>query len=80
MAAERATEKYANIDAAKFFERAVSSAQRVADVGNDEMAQIWEALGDAHERADAYDGARRAYARGAPAARRRPAWRRPACC
>jgi len=61
VAAERSTEKYANIDAAKFFERAVSSAQRVADVGNDEMAQIWEALGDAHDRADAYGGAQRAY-------------------
>jgi class 3 adenylate cyclase/tetratricopeptide (TPR) repeat protein len=61
MAAERAADKYANVDAAKLFERAVTSAQRVADVGEDELAQIWEALGDVRERAAAYDAARRAY-------------------
>lgn len=66
-AGRRAEEKYANVEAAQFFERALEVAKRVPDVAPEEVAQVWEALGDARMRLGQFEQAGAAYreARGA---------------
>ncbi len=49
------------MDAATHFENALQAARRVADLPDHEVASVWEALGDARDRAGAYDGAALAY-------------------
>jgi class 3 adenylate cyclase/tetratricopeptide (TPR) repeat protein len=65
-AGRRAWEKYANVEAAQFYERALEIARR-AGVLAEEVARVWEALGDARIRAGAFEQAGEAFraARGA---------------
>ena len=61
VAGERARDKYANMDAATHFESALAAARRIPDLAGHDVASVWESLGDARERAGAYDGAALAY-------------------
>ena len=61
IAGERAGAVYANVEAAAFFERALTAARRLPALGRVEVASVWEQLGDVRERAGAYDRALRAY-------------------
>ena len=60
-AAWRAEEKYANVETTQFFERALEFVERVPDVPAEEIAKVWEALGDAHLRLAHYEQAAAAY-------------------
>jgi class 3 adenylate cyclase/tetratricopeptide (TPR) repeat protein len=60
-AADRANAVYANVEAAEFYERAVESGRHRADVGPEDLASIWEALGDARHRGGLYADGERAY-------------------
>lgn len=57
----RARDKYANVEAAELLERAIAAARRVPDLTPDQVAEIWEALGDVRERSGVYDRALAAY-------------------
>ncbi len=61
IAGKRARDKYANVDAAAHLESALAAARRIPDLPGEEVASVWEALGDARDRAGAYDGASSAY-------------------
>ena len=60
-AGRRANEKYANVEAARFFERALEAAKRGAEVAPEEVAAVWEALGDVRMRRGSYEEAESAY-------------------
>jgi tetratricopeptide (TPR) repeat protein len=67
-AGRRAEKKYANVEAGQFFERALEIVEHVPDVPPEEVARVWEALGDTrmrmaeYERAgDAFLGSRTAF-------------------
>ncbi len=57
----RARDKYANVEAAEFLQRALAAARRVPDLPSREVAEMWEALGDVRERAGVFDEALVAY-------------------
>jgi tetratricopeptide (TPR) repeat protein len=57
----RARDKYANVEAAEFLQRALAAARRAPDVPTPEIAEVWEALGDVRERAGVFDEALAAY-------------------
>ena len=61
VAARRAWEKYANVEAARFYERALESVANGADVPAPEVAQVWEGLGDARMRLGEYEQAGEAF-------------------
>ena len=61
VAGTRACDKYANVEAAALFDRAINAARRGADVTAPELAGVWEALGDVTERSGVYDRAMQAY-------------------
>ncbi|MFL5920002.1 MAG: AAA family ATPase [Gaiellaceae bacterium] len=61
VAGRRADEKYANVEAQQFFERALEAAKRDGDVDATEVAAVWEALGDVRMRLGDYKGAETAY-------------------
>ncbi|HET7647248.1 MAG TPA: tetratricopeptide repeat protein [Gaiellaceae bacterium] len=61
VAARRAWEKFANVEAARFYERALEAAEKGADVPAVEVAQIWEGLGDARMRLGEYEQAGEAF-------------------
>ena len=61
IAGRRAWEKHANVEAARFYERALEAAERGADVPPGEVAQVWERLGDARMRLGDYESAQAAY-------------------
>jgi tetratricopeptide (TPR) repeat protein len=63
IAGERAVAKYANADAAVFFARALESGRR-ARIPRDELALVFEELGDVRMLLNEFDGARAAYASG----------------
>ena len=63
IAARRARDKYANVDAATLYERALVSARKVEGIDATELASAWESLGDVRERAGDYRGASLAYRR-----------------
>ena len=71
-AGDDARSKYANIDAATFYERAIAAAGHF-DPPSDDIARVCEALGDVRELAARYDDADAAYAQalehGAPRGR-----------
>ncbi len=54
VAAERAMTVYANVDAAEFYERALTAARRLPELTNRQLAGVHEALGDARERSGGY--------------------------
>ncbi len=60
-AGKRASDRYANVEAAAMFERALAAARRVPTIGAVEVADAWEALGDVRVRAGLYDTASRAF-------------------
>ncbi len=61
VAAERAKAVYANVEAAEFYERALGSGRHLAAVGPATLAEVQEALGDAHNHAGNYPAAEAAY-------------------
>jgi tetratricopeptide (TPR) repeat protein len=62
MAAERARRKYANVDAAELYKRALAAEERMAgDATPEEKAAIAEALGDVTEVAGLYEDSDAAY-------------------
>ncbi|MGZ4307753.1 MAG: AAA family ATPase [Gaiellaceae bacterium] len=61
-AGERAQEKFANVEAAAFFQRALEVAPEL-DLPAAELAAIWESLGDVSELAGLYADAEEAYGR-----------------
>jgi class 3 adenylate cyclase/tetratricopeptide (TPR) repeat protein len=60
VAADRAREKYANVDAAELYERALAAAAHLTP-DREEVARVAEALGDVAELAARYDRADAAY-------------------
>jgi class 3 adenylate cyclase/tetratricopeptide (TPR) repeat protein len=63
MAGERAREKYANVEAALFYRRALAAADHLPEVEPSSVAALWEALGDVSELAGRYQDAADAYRR-----------------
>ncbi len=61
VAGERSRQKYAYVEAAVFYRRAVESARRVPSVDAGELASVHEALADAQLRVGDYDDARAHY-------------------
>jgi class 3 adenylate cyclase/tetratricopeptide (TPR) repeat protein len=61
LAGDRASAKYANVEAAVFYGRALAAARRVQDVPQGEIARVTEALGDAHEAVGEFKKAGNAY-------------------
>ena len=61
VAADRAEAAFANIEASRFFRRAIEAGRRVGCMPG-EIARLSERLGDALERAGRYEDAARAYA------------------
>lgn len=61
VAGDRARAKYANVEAADFYRRAVDAAGRLDELLPDEVSRIWEALGDVLELAGRYREAGQAY-------------------
>jgi len=62
VAGERAQEKFANVEAAGFYRRAVDLAPQL-ELDPAELARAWEALGDVSELAGLYADAEEAYAK-----------------
>jgi class 3 adenylate cyclase/tetratricopeptide (TPR) repeat protein len=60
-AGRRANVKYANVEAAQFFERALESAKRSGEIPPAELARVWEELGDVRMRLGDYENAGTAY-------------------
>jgi tetratricopeptide (TPR) repeat protein len=61
IAAKRAEASYANIDASRFYRRAIEAGRKF-EVGHEELARTGELLGDVLERAGLYEEAAKAYA------------------
>ncbi|MGH2671539.1 MAG: adenylate/guanylate cyclase domain-containing protein, partial [Actinomycetota bacterium] len=61
IAAERAASVYANLEASRFYKRAIDAARRLG-LGEDEIVRFYEDLGDVYERAGLYPEAGKAYA------------------
>ena len=61
LAGERAGTIYANIEAADFYERAIESAKRDESVSADDVAHVYEALGDVRKRIGEFPRASQAY-------------------
>src|SRR5262245_23679261 len=61
VAGRRADEKYANVEARQFFERALEAAPKSGDVEPMQVAAVSEALGDVRMRLGDYLGAETAY-------------------
>jgi class 3 adenylate cyclase/tetratricopeptide (TPR) repeat protein len=60
-AGRRAHEKYANVEAEQFFERALEVAKRSGEVADEDVAAVWEALGDVRMRLGRYKEAGAAF-------------------
>ncbi|MFL5967131.1 MAG: AAA family ATPase [Gaiellaceae bacterium] len=60
-AARRAEEKYANVETAQFLERGLEAAKAWAEAPGEEVARVWELLGDVRMRMAAYEDAASAY-------------------
>ncbi len=63
VAGHRAGQKYANLEAANHYQRALASVGHLPEVDPTEVATAWERLGDVRERAGDYRGASLAYRR-----------------
>ena len=61
-AGKRAQEKWANLEAAEFYERALDVSDDVPGLDTVEIAAAWEALGDCRELAGKLEGAAQAFA------------------
>ena len=60
-AGRRAEEKYANVEAAQFFEQALEAAKRVPDIPDQELASVATALGDVRVLLGQYEAASAAF-------------------
>ena len=60
-AARRAEEKYSNVETAQFLERTLEAAKAWAEAPADEVAPVWELLGDVRMRMARYEDAASAY-------------------
>jgi class 3 adenylate cyclase/tetratricopeptide (TPR) repeat protein len=72
-AGRRAAEKYANVEAAEFYRRALDTSGSVPDLSASDVAAVWQSLGDClrltgelEDAARAYASARRLLAKDAP--------------
>jgi class 3 adenylate cyclase/tetratricopeptide (TPR) repeat protein len=63
IAGDRAHEKYANVEAAEFYRRALDSAPRIEGLSTLDVARVAEALGDVCELSGRYEEAASSYAR-----------------
>ena len=63
VAGERAREKFANVEAAVFYRRALDAAKHLPDLDATAVAAVWEALGDVSELAGRYTDAADSYRR-----------------
>jgi class 3 adenylate cyclase/tetratricopeptide (TPR) repeat protein len=61
LAGDRARDKYANVEAADFYRRALEAGRRVPGVSVAQVARVTEALGDVRNRAGMFEEAARAY-------------------
>jgi predicted ATPase/class 3 adenylate cyclase len=61
LAGRRAEEKYANVEAAQFFEQALDAAKRVPDIPDEELASVATALGDVRVLLGQYEAASAAF-------------------
>jgi tetratricopeptide (TPR) repeat protein len=61
LAGRRAQQKFANVEAAVFFRRALEAARRLPQLDPREVAGVWESLGDVSELAALYTDAANAY-------------------
>ena len=61
-AGRRAQTKWANLEAADFYQRALAAAEQASDIASDELAAVWESLGDCLQLAGRYDAAADAFA------------------
>jgi class 3 adenylate cyclase/tetratricopeptide (TPR) repeat protein len=59
--ARRAEEKYANVETIQFLERALDAAKQWREAPAEEVARVWELLGDVRMRVAAYESAGVAY-------------------
>jgi len=62
LAAERARELYANVEAARLFKRAVEAGRRLPEVTAGELGELNEAIGDAWDRAGEFQRATESFA------------------
>jgi tetratricopeptide (TPR) repeat protein len=60
-AGRRADRKYANVEASQFFERALEHVERVPELPTEDVARVWESLGDVRMRMAEYERAADAY-------------------
>ncbi len=61
MAGDRARDKFATVEASRYYKLAIESGHRLADLSPAELERVSEALGDMCERGGLYDEAARAY-------------------
>jgi tetratricopeptide (TPR) repeat protein len=61
-AGRRAQAKWANLEAADFYQRSLAAAEQASDIASDELAAVWESLGDCLQLAGRYDAAADAFA------------------
>ena len=61
VAARRAESAYANVEASRFFRRAIDAGSRLTEVTQRDLSSLHEALGDVRERLGDYPGALAAY-------------------
>jgi class 3 adenylate cyclase/tetratricopeptide (TPR) repeat protein len=61
-AGRRAQTKWANLEAADFYQRALEAAKQVPDIAPEEIAQVWESLGDCLTLAGRFEAAADAFA------------------
>jgi class 3 adenylate cyclase/tetratricopeptide (TPR) repeat protein len=62
VAGRRAQAKWANLEASEFYRRALEAAPEVPELGDADVAVVWEALGDCLDLAGRLEGAVEAYA------------------
>jgi class 3 adenylate cyclase/tetratricopeptide (TPR) repeat protein len=60
-AGARAQAKWANLEAAEFYQRALAVVERVPEVPPGEIAQVWESLGDCLQLGGRFDAAAEAF-------------------
>ena len=61
LAGERAKDKWANLEAAEFYERALEVADKVPELEAAEVAAAWEALGECRQLAGRFEAASEAF-------------------
>jgi class 3 adenylate cyclase/tetratricopeptide (TPR) repeat protein len=61
VAGDRAQAAFAPVEAAAFYERALAASERIVHAPPEDVALVWEALGDARDRIGAFEGASGAY-------------------